>query len=254
MNNDLRKFLRKYPLLHLAGRKIYRFIINSPEPFLQARIQETFKNYPEVFFIQVGSNDGITGDPIHNLIVENKNYSGIFIEPVDFCFKRLQENYKNVYNSKNRLIFENLAIGLTADRKKIYYLPEDARQKSFSELPNTYDQLGSFNINHIIKHLGEQIIPYIVETEVDCCPLQAVLDKHNVGRIDLVHIDVEGFDFQVLSQIDLEKYKPKLILYEHTHLTESEKEQADSWLGRYDYSVYKYRGDTLAIFNKSSAN
>ena len=247
MSNNFRSFLRKYPILHFATRKIYRAIINSPEPFLQAKIKEIFKNHSKIFFIQVGSNDGITGDPIHNLIVENVNYSGIFIEPVNFCFKRLQENYKNVFKHETRLIFENIAIGLTKEKKSFYYLSEDSRQKLSGNLPNTYDQLGSFDINHIIREFGDQVIPYIIETEVDCLPLQAVLDKHNVEIIDLIHIDAEGFDFKILSQINFERYTPKLILYEHIHLTEEEKEKASLLLEKYNYDLCKHGGDTLAI-------
>ncbi|MFM5999172.1 MAG: FkbM family methyltransferase [Dolichospermum sp.] len=249
MNNSFRIFLRKYPFLHFLSRKIYRAIINSPEPFLQAKITETFQNSSNIFFIQIGSNDGVTGDPIHNLIVENENFSGIFIEPVDFCFKRLQKNYKDVYKSQSRLIFENSAIGLTIGKKKFYYLSENTNQKLRNILPKTYDQLGSFDINHIINHFGDQVIPYIIETEVDCLPLQTILDKYKVSKIDLVHIDTEGFDFKVLSQIDFEKYRPKLILYEHIHLTPEEQEKADYLLIKYDYHIQKTGGDTLAIHN-----
>lgn len=92
--NKFRSYLQKFPYLHYLVRKIYRILINSPEPFLQAKIGEILRDYPRVFFVQIGSNDGITGDPIHNLIVENSNYSGILIEPVDFCFNRLQKTTK----------------------------------------------------------------------------------------------------------------------------------------------------------------
>ena len=247
MRNNFRSFLRKYPILHFWTRKIYRAIINSPEPFLQAKIKEILANDSNIFFVQVGSNDGITGDPIHNAIVENENYSGIFIEPVNFCFKRLQENYNNVYKCQTRLFFENVAIGLTTGKKSFYYLSEDSRQKLHGNLPNTYDQLGSFDINYIVNQFGDQVIPYIIETEVDCLPLQTVLDKYNVDKIDLIHIDTEGFDFKILSQINFEKYTPKLILYEHVHLTEKEKENADFLLKKHGYTLYKYCGDTLAI-------
>jgi hypothetical protein len=77
--------------------------------------------------------------------------------------------------------------------------------------------------------------------------LQAVLDKHNVEIIDLIHIDAEGFDFKILSQINFERYMPKLILYEHIHLTEEEKEKANLLLEKYNYYLCKHGGDTLAI-------
>lgn len=146
MNKVLRVSPRNYPRLHHLFRKIYRIIINSPEPYLQAKISEVFKNYDKVYFIQIGSNDGITGDPIHNLIIENTHYSGIFIEPVEFCFEKLINTYKNSKNGSKRLIFENVAIGLTKEKRSFYYLAQDTQERLSKKLPITYDQLGSFDI------------------------------------------------------------------------------------------------------------
>ncbi len=44
------------------------------------------------------------------------------------------------------------------------------------------------------------------------------MNKHNVQEIDILHIDTEGFDYNVLSQIDFIKHKPYIILYENKHL------------------------------------
>jgi len=76
--------------------------------------------------------------------------------------------------------------------------------------------------------------------------LQDVLDKHGVKEIDLIHIDVEGFDYGVLSQINFEKYKPLVILYEHFHLSMDEKAKAESLLKNQGYTLLNFDEDTLA--------
>lgn len=78
-------------------------------------------------------------------------------------------------------------------------------------------------------------------------PLQNILDKHKINKIDLIHIDAEGFDFKILQQINFEKYMPKLILFEHAHLSQEEKQQALLLLKNHDYTLNEYGGDTLAI-------
>jgi methyltransferase FkbM-like protein len=89
--------------------------------------------------------------------------------------------------------------------------------------------------------------PYIVEEEVECLPLQEVFDRNRVESIDLIHIDTEGFDYKVLSQIDLRRYKPSVILFEHHLLSDEEFLQSRSLLRGTGYRLLQYGNDTMAI-------
>jgi Methyltransferase FkbM domain len=91
------------------------------------------------------------------------------------------------------------------------------------------------------------MIPYIVEADVECQPLQVILDRNQVDTIDLLHIDTEGFDYQVLSQVDLKRYKPSVILFEHHLLTDDEFFKARKLLRRNGYRLLQYGNDTLAL-------
>jgi hypothetical protein len=55
-------------------------------------------------FINVGANDGISKDPVYQLIQEG--WKGILIEPIPYYFNNLKENLKDYEG----LIFENIAI------------------------------------------------------------------------------------------------------------------------------------------------
>jgi hypothetical protein len=46
------------------------------------------------------------------------------------------------------------------------------------ELPFWYDQLGSFEKRHILRHLDGALEPYIVSEAVLCVPLADVLLEH----------------------------------------------------------------------------
>ena len=138
-----------------------------------------------------------------------------------------------------------MAIGTTSETKKFYYVSEKA--KSELELPYWHDQLGSFDKNHIIRMLGDQMSPYIIEEDVECRPLQAILDRNRVDAIDLIHIDTEGSDYKVLSQLDLRRYKPSVILFEHHLLTDDEFFKARKLLRRNGYRLVQHGNDTLAL-------
>jgi hypothetical protein len=45
-----------------------------------------------------------------------------------------------------------------------------------------------------------------------------LLNKHNVKKIDLLQIDVEGYDGELLVGIDFSKIKPRYIRYEDKHI------------------------------------
>jgi len=240
---NIKKVLLKIPAVYKLVRASYVWC-------LQRRIAAPLLGKKEVFFVQVGSNDGVQGDPIHRLIVANPHWRGMFIEPVAFLFERLKTNY----NNEERFIFENVAVGTVESLSTFYYVSEKAKEDLGEELPYWHDQIGSFDRGFILKLLGKdygaRIEPYIVEQEVKCYPLESILDRNQVTAIDLLHIDTEGYDYKVLSQFNFKKHRPAVILYEHFVLSPDEFEKARALLRAEGYRLHQYEQDTLAILEK----
>jgi hypothetical protein len=60
-------------------------------------------------------------------------------------------------------------------------------------------------------------------------------------------IDTEGWDWRILRQFDLTILHPKLILYEHQHLSPQERDQAHQFLAQHTYGwAETEEGDTVA--------
>ena len=209
---------------------------------LEWEIARALRGRREVFFVQVGSNDGTSGDPIHKLLERHKQWRGIFIEPVPSLFERLKANHPD----SGRYVFENVAIGKERGEAVFHYVSEDAKAALGEKLPYWYDQLGSFDRQHILKHLDGLLEPFIVSQPLPCLPLQDVLDRNQVQRLDLLHIDTEGYDWQVLSQFDLARYQPKVVLYEHKHLSREDRRRAEALLRQHGYRLQVRSADTLA--------
>ena len=226
-------------------RRACRAFVPAPEKrsVLQQEITTGLKNRDPVFFVQVGSNDGVQGDPLRDLIVSNRNWRGIFIEPVGYLYDKLIKNY----GDSHRFIFERLAISSSRGTSDFYYVSEKARAELGDALPYWYDQLGSFSRAHILKHLDGMLEPYIVSRKVEVSTLQDVLEKNEVSKLDLLHIDTEGHDYEVLSALDFSRYKPTVILYEHKHLSAADRNAADALLEEHGYLCKLYEGDTLGI-------
>jgi FkbM family methyltransferase len=209
---------------------------------LEWEIARALAGRREVFFVQVGSNDGTSGDPLHKLLERHGQWRGIFIEPVPSLFERLKANHPEAH----RYVFENVAIGKERGEAVFHYVSEDAKAALGDKLPYWYDQLGSFDRQHILKHLDGLLEPYIVSQPLPCLPLQDVFDRNGVKALHLLHIDTEGYDYQVLSQFDFARYQPKVVLYEHKHLSKEDRRSAEALLRRHGYRLQVRSADTLA--------
>lgn len=76
-----------------------------------------------VSFVQIGSNDGLSGDPLHDFIMNN-NWTGILVEPMPLLFEQLKKNYSSC---PQKLVFANVAISNHNGEASFYYVSnEDA--------------------------------------------------------------------------------------------------------------------------------
>ena len=202
-----------------------------------------FAGEDELFFVQIGSNDGVSGDPLNPLAISNPRWRGIFVEPVKFLFERL----RRTYGDSGRFIFENVAVSTDTGTRPFHYLAEDAQDRCGGVLPCWWSQLGSLDRGHIVRALGAQVEAFIVSVDVACLTLPDLLARHAVGRIDLLHIDAEGADAMILSQLDLALHSPRAILFEHTLFSADEWRATQARLAGAGYNLTTEWMDTLAV-------
>lgn len=183
-------------------------------------------------FAKIGANDGVTGDPCSDILLSSTSWKGVLIEPVPYCFDRLRENF----GDPQRFTLEQVAIGAKPERITFYYVDRIASD-FIANLPNWYDQIGSFDRSHIIKHLDGKLEPFIRELEVEVITLGEALKRNGIQYLDLLHIDTEGHDFEVLKSLDFLCYSPSLIFIEHAHLAAGEKKEMRRFLCERGYSI-----------------
>ena len=192
------------------------------------------KRYP--FFVNVGANDGITGDPCGEFFLRHFSWTGLLIEPVPYCVERL----KSIYHEQRFSVVQS-AVGIRG-LKQFYYVFESA--KELPDLPPWFDQLGSFDVQHILKHLAGRLKPYITSREIFVETLREVLEVRRIEKVDFLQIDTEGSDLIVLKSLD-GFLKPKAILIEHVHLSESNRAELLGLLTP-DYDVVDLSRDFFA--------
>jgi FkbM family methyltransferase len=206
-----------------------------------SKLRRILRGRKDLSVVQIGSNDGITGDPIHSLLGSNPSWKALLVEPVPYLFERLCKNYSNIPSIQ----FANVAITDQVGMATFYYVDPVAKDY-IPGLSCLFEQLGSFDRSHIAQHLAGALERFVVSTQISTFPLSAVLERNNVTRIDLLHIDTEGHDWIILRQLDLKRFRPKVILWEHIHLSEEAKTEALAFLTR-GYRITNLGVDFLCV-------
>ena len=195
---------------------------------------------PDAVFVQIGANDGFTGDPICHLIERtDTRWRGVLVEPVAHLFAELSKRY----GRDPALRLERAAIGESDGIAVMHRLQTTSNDSLWLEqLPSLKPEI----VRRTAEQLGATNKPTIVES-VPCLSVATLLERHRINRIDLLVIDTEGWDWRILGQFDLTLLCPKLILYEHQHLSSEEGAQTHRFLTRHGYEWEETpEGDTLA--------
>lgn len=59
----------------------------------------------------------------------------------------------------------------------------------------------------------------LTQFEVDCFPLETVVERSSLDRIDVFMVDVEGDDAEIVRPIDFDAWKVREVIFEHKLLS-----------------------------------
>lgn len=223
--NKLRYAFRKATYKPLNVRDVFEIISRKK------------KNTP--FFIQVGSFDGISNDPVFEF-VNKYNWQGILVEPMPPHFEKLLNNYSH----KKGLIFENVGIGDKAGAFDFFYLPAEYND------PAWLQQLSSFDKNSLVANLKDshpQLIDHIQKRTINAITLSELVRKNNVKEIDVLNIDAEGYEYKILKDLETLAIKPNIILFEWGCMPKEELDKLNNLLQKNHYSLYASGADMAAV-------
>jgi FkbM family methyltransferase len=197
--------------------------------------------YADAFFVEIGSNDGEQHDHLRPFIL-GRAWRGIMVEPVPHVFERLQRNYGAI----GRVTLENAAI---ADRDGTIPFFYPVPEPDLTGLPDWYDGIGSLAREAVVGHARHipDIEARVVRDEVECLTYASLCARHGIARVDLLVIDTEGHDREILRTLDLSGERPRLIVYEHFHLSPADRGAAREQLERAGYETLEEGFDTFAL-------
>lgn len=200
------------------------------------------KEFCEIGILQIGAHNGVDNNSVSMFSLAGlDNTTVVLVEPHPKMFAELSENYSSYDNVKCL----NVAIGEIVGVQPFFTVSES------SSLPEWTNQLSTFDKQQILKFAPDLqgIEDNIVETLVDCLTFDYVVRKELKNGVDVVLIDVEGFDAKIVRSIPLNAYRPSIISFEHKHLTSSDFIDVIGYLAQYGYSFSHQEYDTLAYID-----
>jgi FkbM family methyltransferase len=190
----------------------------------------------DFFFIQIGAFDGRRYDPIHAW-VRAYGWRGLLIEPQPRFFAELVENYRDVEG----LEFRRVAVGVRRERRTFYTV---ALEEGVSR---DAGMIASFDRETLLSH--RKYIPnldsLLRSEEIECEALNDLLEAAP-AEVDLLQIDVEGYDHELIRALDLDRFSPAIVRFEHLHLSPGQHEACVAKLVGHGYRVSFEEHDTLA--------
>lgn len=161
--------------------------------------------------LQVGAFTG--NDKIHQILKNEITASALLIEPVPWNFELLKNNYKNIANP-DRIIFDSSVINTYNGQCKFYAVKHNNYNTDW--IP----QISSLNLNFIKDHekiINNETIRY-EQLYLQCINFSSLIEKYKIMNVELLKIDVEGFDYNLIIDWPYNKIRPKYIQLETAHL------------------------------------
>jgi FkbM family methyltransferase len=190
--------------------------------------------------------DGIAFDPLYDA-VNRHGWRGLLVEPLPDLFAQLSRTYAG----REGIILENVAIAertgsLTMTRVKPDAVAQGLVPSWAKGMSSVFEDRNGLAGHRISEQDFEKIRPHIVHEMVRCDRLENILRKHHIAKIDILQIDVEGYDYHVLKQVDFSRFQPAVIRMEWCNLPPAEKDSSRDLLRRSGYRMVEAEFDLIA--------
>lgn len=202
---------------------------------------------PDFFFVNVGACDGVHADPIYPFAIEH-GWSGLAVEPVPYVFAELETNYAALpgvtclhamIGEPGTQTFWYVRDGSRSAPWLIRAIGSSSRQRVLDSIARVRmvmkaqadagrDEQTSYAAPTVLAEvpsrgpvtphegplLSDDVEDFVDSVEVESIPFNECMDRHDVARIDLLNIDAEGFDYEIIRSIDMERFCPSVLVLE----------------------------------------
>ena len=203
-----------------------------------------------IHVVQLGAYIGNSAnDPLFSLLSQRLKQGDshlIAVEPVHAHFQQLSKNYEGIPG----VHLVNAAISDHTGTATFYRLGVDPVQHGF---PEWVAQLGSLKKSRMRelwegfendKKIQAFYLEHLIEDRVRCLTLNDLIEEHNLDHIDLLQLDVEGYEYEILNAPDYPDIPIRFVNYESV-LLQQNNHSAKRIMRRRGYHCIDHHLDTF---------
>ena len=160
--------------------------------------------------VVLGAHIGIH---IKNEVQETLPEKVLLVEPVPHNVDAIKSNLADLAG----VIIEQVALTNKNETKNFYFV----KNTSIHKLKKHWSSgIGSFNKQHLLNHKSKRF--KIEEEDIDKVSIETIrfkdlVEKYQIKQIEKLLIDVEGSEYEILSDIEFNSLDIKKILFEYKH-------------------------------------
>jgi FkbM family methyltransferase len=168
---------------------------------------ERFLDFDNGVFVEAGANDGISQSNTYYFELY-RGWTGLLVEPIP-VLAQLCRRYRSRANVEQVALIgpQDPARAVTLRYANLMSVVKGGMKSRAEE--DAHVQAGM---------RLQKVETY--EIDVAATTLSALLDKHGLQRIDLLSLDVEGYELNALKGLDLSRHRPRYILVEARYRAE----------------------------------
>ena len=210
----------------------------SKRDYLAEALEKIIQVKGNLRFLQIGGNDGVSFDSLYHFVTANP-VSGVVVEPVGIYYTKLKHSY-HYYPE-----IETIQVAVHACQKEIdiYHVNPEFINKDNAWAAG----IGSIDPQHHLKSgiPSEQII----KETVPCVGLMELIEEKDLFAMDYLQIDTEGYDLEILNNLDFKVCKPSIIKFESRLIDQRSLESYKCNLHREGYKTREIKNDMLCILS-----
>jgi FkbM family methyltransferase len=183
--------------------------------------------------LYIGANDGFSGSCLAEFLWRfRKTLTAVLVEPGAEAFLRLSKNYVDKGYANVTLVKAAVVQATLSEASLVKLFKTTAKLTRASAL---YDQMASLKPEHVIAH--SKHFANTTEVTFEAVPTVTMFQLLGDFSPDVVVMDVEGLEYDLLKDLVWTKSLPRLVVFEHCHLTEVRRRSILEILQQHGYTV-----------------
>jgi FkbM family methyltransferase len=192
--------------------------------------------------LEIGAMDGVRFDPLHSYLRDGL-FDAVVVEPLADMFALLSKTYNDCTN----VICANVAITERTGPLHLYRVRPDEIAKH--NLGEWVHGITSAVKGPVLSYLGDLVSDEVV----DGLSFDDFVIKFRLRNFDVLQIDTEGFDWNILKQIDLKKYDVRVAQVEIINLMPCDRLEVFSFFRDAGYLFDCEFGEVVAVSSTFSS-